>query len=157
MNVQDQDIREITSAVWSTMLQTNTDGRIEGQKPRLPGTIMTGCVQISGAWEGAVLIQVPMTVARAAAATMFDTNPSEPSADEVRDALGELANVVGGNIKALLPGPTQLSLPVVVEGEKGAISIRDAEVVRAVWFAAYGEEFLVTLLSCNHSHSPVHS
>jgi CheY-specific phosphatase CheX len=155
MTVQDQDIREITSAVWSSVLQVDAGARLESQNPRLPGTIMTGCVQISGAWEGAVLIQGPMTVAKAAAATMFEIQPSETSPDEVRDALGELANMVGGNIKALLPGPTQLSLPVVVEGERGALSIRDAEVVRAVWFAAYGEEFLVTLLSRNSAHSSV--
>jgi CheY-specific phosphatase CheX len=155
MTVQDQDIREITSAVCNAVLQVDAGARLESEKPRLAGTVMTGCVQISGAWEGAVLIQVPMSVARAAAATMFETQPSETSQDEVRDALGELANMIGGNIKALLPGPTQLSLPVVVEGERSALSIRDVEVVRAVWFVAYGEEFLVTLLSRNSAHSSV--
>jgi chemotaxis protein CheX len=34
-------------------------------------------------------------------------------AEDVDDALGELANVVGGNVKAVLPGPSVLGLPEV--------------------------------------------
>ena len=33
--------------------------------------------------------------------------------EDVEDALGELANVVGGNVKAVLPGPSVLGLPEV--------------------------------------------
>ncbi|MFH0944672.1 MAG: chemotaxis protein CheX [Planctomycetota bacterium] len=35
---------------------------------------------------------------------------------EVRDALGEMANRIGGNFKSLLEPPVQLSLPSVTEG-----------------------------------------
>ena len=33
--------------------------------------------------------------------------------EDIEDGLGELANVVGGNVKAVLPGPSALGLPVV--------------------------------------------
>jgi hypothetical protein len=33
--------------------------------------------------------------------------------EDVADGMGELANVVGGNIKAVLPGPSVLGLPEV--------------------------------------------
>ena len=33
--------------------------------------------------------------------------------EDIEDALGELANVVGGNVKAVLPGPSALGLPEV--------------------------------------------
>ena len=39
----------------------------------------------------------------------------------MRDAVGELANMVGGNIKALMPGSCQLSLPTVAEGRSEAL------------------------------------
>ena len=35
------------------------------------------------------------------------------------DAVGEMANVVGGNVKSLLPGPSTLALPIVVTSETG--------------------------------------
>jgi CheY-specific phosphatase CheX len=36
--------------------------------------------------------------------------------DDVRDSIGELANMLGGNFKALLPRGTSLSTPSVVDG-----------------------------------------
>ena len=47
---------------------------------------------------------------------MFGMEPDEVSADEVADAVGELTNMVGGNIKSLLPEPSLLSLPTVSRG-----------------------------------------
>jgi chemotaxis protein CheX len=45
---------------------------------------------------------------------MFDLAPDEPvSPDDVADALGEIANVVGGNVKSLSPLPANLGLPQV--------------------------------------------
>ena len=40
-----------------------------------------------------------------------------PDAEAVRDALGELTNILGGNLKALLPGPCHLGLPTVGSGQ----------------------------------------
>jgi hypothetical protein len=40
--------------------------------------------------------------------------PPEPlEHEDVADAFGEIANVVGGNVKAALPGPSVLGLPEV--------------------------------------------
>jgi chemotaxis protein CheX len=77
---------------------------------------------------------------------MLDLQQGAASPDDVRDALGELANMVGGNIKGLLPGPTQLSLPLVVEGGKDALRILDTQPVSTVWFSSGGHPFVVTLL-----------
>ena len=41
------------------------------------------------------------------------TRPPVLDDEDVDDALGELANVVGGNVKAVLPGPSVLGLPEV--------------------------------------------
>ena len=46
-------------------------------------------------------------------------------ADEIEDALGELANVVGGNVKAVLAGPSVLGLP-----EIGTAPVATADVCR---------------------------
>ncbi len=44
---------------------------------------------------------------------MFAMEPDEVSDAEIGDALGEMANIVGGNVKALMPEPSVLSLPQV--------------------------------------------
>jgi len=42
--------------------------------------------------------------------------PDEAGPADVADAVGELVNMVGGNIKSLMPGPSVLSLPAVAAG-----------------------------------------
>ena len=49
------------------------------------------------------------------AASMFNRSANETSQEDVRDALGELANMVAGNVKGILAGESRLSLPVVGE------------------------------------------
>ncbi|QCC78154.1 chemotaxis protein CheX [Nocardioides daphniae] len=47
----------------------------------------------------------------------MDPDADEPSEADVVDAVGELVNMVGGNVKSLVPGPSQLSLPLVATGQ----------------------------------------
>ena len=46
-------------------------------------------------------------------ALLGDHAPAELEDEDIADAFGEIANVVGGNVKAALPGPSALSLPDV--------------------------------------------
>jgi chemotaxis protein CheX len=143
VTVEEQDIRDITDAVWLNVLQTPTEP--VGTGSALTGLVVAACVQLTGAWTGAVTLQCSPRVARAAAGIMFQSDPAETSVEDVRDALGELVNMVGGNIKALLPGPTQLSLPLVVECARDAMRICDVALARTVELEFLGEAFVVNL------------
>jgi CheY-specific phosphatase CheX len=63
---------------------------------------------------------------------MFDT--PEASDDETRDALGEIANMTAGNVKALVESYCRLSLPMVAEGRELTISIPGSKVVAQASF-----------------------
>ncbi len=144
MTVLEQDIRDVTESVWITMLNVTAEPR-SSSAGAIQEPFWTGTVRMSGAWEGAVTIVCSQGLAREMAVALFALESTEPSEDEVRDALGELANMVGGNIKALLPGPTNLSVPRV-DSSGWAIPPLDAEAPGCtVWFASHGETFAVTL------------
>jgi CheY-specific phosphatase CheX len=68
-------------------------------------------VSISGAWDGVVEIRVSEAMARRIGAAMFHCDVSRVDDDKLRDALDEVANIVAGNVKALLPAPSRLSMP----------------------------------------------
>lgn len=72
-------------------------------------------VRISGLWEVTLILRCRREAAARWAATMFNRGTSETSPEDVRDALGELANMVAGNVKGILAGESRLSLPVVGE------------------------------------------
>jgi CheY-specific phosphatase CheX len=95
---------------------------------------LSASVQISGGWDGTVLVSCAEGLARKVAATMFDVEESTTTDDEIRDALGEVANMTAGNVKALVESYCRLSLPMVAEGRELAISIPGSRVVAQASF-----------------------
>jgi hypothetical protein len=72
-------------------------------------------VRISGLWDLSLVLRCQREVAMRWAAAMFNRNTAETTNEDLRDAMGELANMVAGNLKGLLPGEFRLGLPVVAE------------------------------------------
>lgn len=141
--VSDDDIRQITAAVWQATLDLPLDETPVGFDD---GVRLTGCVVISGGWHGAVTLVASEPLAQRAAARMFDVAEADLDADEVRDALGELTNMTGGNIKTLLGGESQLSIPSVTWGREYGVFVPGASVVNSVELACGGEPLRVTVL-----------
>ncbi|SNT02310.1 Chemotaxis phosphatase CheX [Geodermatophilus saharensis] len=80
----------------------------------LPADTSSSWVEIVGPWTGAVVLTCGRdTAAELTRALLGEHAPAVLEAEDVDDALGELANVVGGNVKAVLPGPSVLGLPEV--------------------------------------------
>jgi len=85
---------------------------------------------VSGGWAGVVTVELDEGVAQQLSARMLALPEGEPVADgDIADAVGELVNMVGGNVKSLMPGPSVLSLPAVAAG-RAAFASDVAEVCR---------------------------
>jgi chemotaxis protein CheX len=146
----ERHIEEISEAIWSTLCDlplTRADG------PGPAGGAATGdagastvssLVHIEGTWQGAVLVQLPLSLATALTAAMLQ-GEDEPDADEVRDAIGEVANMLAGNLKALLPQPSRISLPAVVFGRDYRLSLVGTTTVAQVTFTSGGAPVVVSL------------
>lgn len=115
-----EDVRMVTEDVWLALL-----GEDEVLLPRLvpPGSpfdaagVWSAVVTVSGGWQGVVTVELDGDVARQLTSTMLDIPGVDDVADgDVADAVGELVNMIGGNIKSLMPGPSTLSLPSVAAG-----------------------------------------
>ena len=74
---------------------------------------LTGVVRISGAFAGAVTCSVPRHFAAFCAARMLGVADADVREEDLTDTLGEVTNMISGLVKALLPEPSALSLPVV--------------------------------------------
>jgi hypothetical protein len=83
----------------------------EGVAPK--GDTLAARVRINGAWEGSIVVRTVPALARELAATMFGRPAESLQEDEVRDGLGEVGNMIAGNVKGLLTEEARLSLPVV--------------------------------------------
>lgn len=114
------DVRGVTEDVWASLL-----GDEEILLPRAvpPGTpfdkddVWSSAVTISGAWQGAVTLEVDADAARRLTSQMLGIpSPEDAEESDVADAVGELVNMIGGNVKGMMPGPSTLSLPAVAAG-----------------------------------------
>ncbi|MCG8391756.1 MAG: chemotaxis protein CheX [Pseudomonadales bacterium] len=77
-------------------------------------------IAISGKWQGNVTVSTSENLGQRIASRMFRKESDSVEGVDIVDALTELTNIIAGNIKAILPGPSQLSLPVplaVLPGE----------------------------------------
>ncbi|HEY3736433.1 MAG TPA: chemotaxis protein CheX [Jatrophihabitans sp.] len=105
-----QDLTAIAELVWASYV--DGDIVVDESGPILDSAFIA-TVAIGGEWNGHVLIGTNSVAARRIAAQMFAMEDDEVSDAEIGDALGEMANIVGGNVKALMPEPSVLSLPQV--------------------------------------------
>lgn len=106
---------------------------------------ITSCVHISGNWQGAVAAECSYDMAVAVAAAMFEMEPEELSEDEVRDAFGEVANLLAGQFKLDLPEGCSLSLPTVTKGLDYLINVPGSNLAQQASARQDGQCMIVSI------------
>jgi chemotaxis protein CheX len=147
MELTDVDFAEVVENVFTGMLgfdlvRTHGDSLPVAGESRFIGT-----VHISGSWHGSVVVECPETFGRIVAAAMFGSAPDEVADDELVDVVGELANMIGGNVKALLDGESQLSLPTVVRGSDFRVVVPGTHLARSLAYECHGHVFEMRVLT----------
>ncbi len=151
MQFLEKEVREYTQFTWNTILGLEV-AQISNRFQMNSNDIVVGKVQIQGSWAGQVVLFFHLPLAKMAAQKMFNLKPEEVSSEEVRDAVGELVNMVGGNIKALVPQPAKLFLPVVcLDGRD--FHFPETEPVCTEVFDSRGHQFMVQVLQTKENLS----
>lgn len=115
------DLAQIVTAVFETMLSLEAN---ECSTPWFPGRErLTAVVHLAGDWNGAVLLECDRDQACRFAGRYLSMETPETMDDVVRDVLGELANMIGGNMKSLLAPGIRLSMPSVVNGSDYSLRV----------------------------------
>ena len=140
----DEEILAITRDVWEsftgrTIEPADDQERLDG------GDVIVGCITVTGEWQGSVLLACPAQLARMAASAMFDLPAAQLDDEQVADALGELTNMIGGNIKSLIPGPSRLSMPTVTVGASSTVPAPGAALLSTVSLACEGLPLTVSV------------
>lgn len=151
MQDMDRYVSELSAAVWEQTLGLPLNPT--GQVPEVHGRTVEGHVHISGQWTGTVVFQCSVAAAQQAAHVMFGHGSAHESLQDVQDAVGELTNMIGGNLKALLSDDgCFLSLPMVIEGSDYTVRMSGARVLSRQTFVWEREPVVVTLLEPARTH-----
>jgi chemotaxis protein CheX len=138
-------VEGIVAEIWESMLGLPIG---PAELPDEPGRELRAAVQITGGWEGAFIIECPESSARAFTAAMLgEDDPGAIDAAEVLDVVGELANMAGGNLKAVVAAESRLSLPTVTAGRDLDLSVLGASEVVRSRFVAGGSTFTVVVVA----------
>ena len=81
---------------------------------------ITGMVGLAGTHKGVLAVHFPKQIALAVTGSFLGMEVEEINED-VQDAIGEIANMLGGNLKTILSDrgkDIQLSLPSTISGEE---------------------------------------
>ena len=140
------EVSQLIETVWTVVLGCDVRPVTQATSPQHSTDSLTGMVEITGAWEGIVVLQCPLELVRRAAAAMFEIEPDLLTSDQLEDALGELTNIVGGNFKALLPASAHLGLPAVVKNPVRNHALAGATVLEQLAFETSGFVFVLSIL-----------
>jgi chemotaxis protein CheX len=111
MQYLEKEIRAFVETIWTMVLRMDVKRNDASASP--PTSAIEGRVRIRGGWHGTIVIQSDEKLANRAASKMLCLASGTKATDkDAQDAIAELTNILGGNLKALLPGPSQLGIPV---------------------------------------------
>ena len=143
-SVGSAEIVQIVQDVFQTML--GMDVEPSEQEWLASERRVTSVVRLAGDWTGAALIECSLDQAFIFTSRLMPVPQPDTFTGEVRDALGELSNMVGGNLKSLLPHGVTLAMPVVTEGHSHAVSVCGGNLVTRQAFDSSVGVFWVTVV-----------
>lgn len=110
----DDEIFAIARSVWTTLLGVEPDRAEPDAVPGRP--LVVGVIDIVGPRAFTLRMEMPEQVAAPLVAAAGCPDSADSAAEAVTDAAAEIVNMVGGNLKGILAGPSNLSLPAVARG-----------------------------------------
>ena len=116
---------EATIEIFTGMVMMDISPTDEpAEKTRTLKKSITGMVGLAGTHKGVLAVHFPNEVALAVTSNFLGMDVGEVNED-VQDAIGEIANMLGGNLKTILSDrgrDIQLSLPSTIFGDEYTFS-----------------------------------
>ncbi len=139
------DVVSIVQQVWESFL--GEVPVVVEHEPAGDGDRVTALISVTGGWDGHAVLESTSSLGRNVAAGVMAVEESQVAPVDVADAVGELVNMIGGLVKSLAPGPSALSLPLVLHGRDAHATAPDAVLVCRAALTWRDQPVVVTVLS----------
>lgn len=136
-------VQEIMNDVFQGMLQENVTPRVSARVPAEHMPVM-GLISLVGPKRYALVVCMSEKLALSLAEILLQTSLPAWNHD-VEDAVGELVNVIAGNVKPHVAPGMSLSLPSVIHGRHFSMELPRMSTVQCEEFSCKGEPLSVTL------------
>jgi len=146
MKFAEAELRQITEDTWKILLGEELQLCARPVAPAQIENSIAACAQIAGDWQLAVVLYCSTALAHHVAGVMFEEEENSATAEDYHDALCELVNIIGGNIKGALSGSSHLSLPTLVKGQDFKIMFPRHVLLSEAAFECRGQPLIVVVL-----------
>ncbi len=150
--LENKDVVNVVQEVFSSMLALEVSP-LDSAPATATSRRVSATVGIAGEWNGTVTLQCEAETACRLAGAMLAMDPFPEVDDDVKDVLGELTNIVAGNIKGILPGCSSLSLPCVVDGSDYSLEILHGEELIKQPMLCHGNGLIVSIVQAKPASS----
>jgi CheY-specific phosphatase CheX len=140
-NIYENEIRQIVSDTFQMMLGTEVCVMPEALLPEPDG--ITASVAFRGDWQGTLAFECGRLEAALFAQRLLQCD--DQSKEDISDAVGELANIIAGNLKPVLPANLTLDSPCVVQGDPSQGGDGSCKVVSSTAFTTDAGIFCVRI------------
>lgn len=142
-----QTIAEITKGVFSTMVMLDVVDEYPLTEPVTSfHETLTSMVGLAGSHSGILAIHCPKELALRITSNMLGMEVTEID-DDVNDALGEIANMIGGDVKHLFSpkgADINLSIPTVIYGSDYVLESMSSAESLVLPFVCGADRFLLS-------------
>ncbi len=139
-----QEIREYAEFIWTSQFGMSVTSS-QSSAPQDRSDLVLGIVNITGKEPASVVVKIEPKLIESLTEIMFALDKGKATQDEMRDAISEITNQIGGNLKSLMPQPSSLSIPVVILDDKKP-QFPHAKPVTDVAFECQAGKFWVSIL-----------
>lgn len=137
-------IQAVIDEVWSSIVGTALE--VTDSEEALRGPTMAATVPYYGDWRGAVIVRVDAPLARIVGSRMFMIPEDELTDADVQDAVGEVCNMIGGNLRAHLSRTCELGTPTIATGTGLHVCVPDTHALARIRYRSEDCGVEVTLL-----------
>jgi chemotaxis protein CheX len=138
-----QELEQTVAAIFETMmgLVVNPVSQPWCEEPNR----VAATVHFTGSCSGVIMLEVSTAQACFFAGRFLSMDTPEVVDNDVRDVLGELANMIGGNLKSAAVPDATLSIPEVVDGRDFSMRFCGVHAVVRQGFDSEAGTFWVSL------------
>ena len=141
-----QCVHSTLDQIWSVVLSNELPDpeEVTGALPATPAGNQTS-IFITGAWSGSVTLTASDSLTRQIADTIFAGSPDPLTDEDMIDAMQELVNILGGNLKTRLPEPNALSIPAFKKIDMDDASLLEDDALIRFSYRCGDEPLIITV------------
>ena len=144
IRVHPEDLQSVVGSVFATMMGLEV-WPCDQPCPASAG-MLTAAVYLTGEWTGAACVHVEPAQACGFTGHFLGMPAPDDICDDVRDVMGEIANMIAGNLKCTLSPGIRVSIPSVTDGPGYSLRVCGAHVVCRMGFDTSTGPFWISLI-----------